>query len=203
MKASDVGFTRFFLRITACHMVTYMVIGLLAFLTMDYATAHSAEGSSMVPTDSVRVSLGPALQVIRGVIFAIVLYPFRRVFLDENHGWLKLWGLFMGLAILSTAGPAPGSVEGMIYTKYPIVGQIFGLWEVVLQTLIMSVLVVLWHRKPTSAWNIVMGILTALVFLLSIASVFAPQPEAFKPKTEATSTVSPGNGQADITLTRG
>jgi hypothetical protein len=174
------GFGRFFCRITACHMVTYMIVGMIAYVVMDYSTQYSAEGSVMVATDSVRVALGPALQVIRGLIFALALYPFRRVFLDEKHGWLKLWGLFVGLAILSTAGPAPGSVEGMIYTKYPIVGQIIGLWEVMLQTLAMSVLMVLWHRKPSRAWGIVMGILTGLVVLMSIAGAFLPQPELFQ-----------------------
>jgi hypothetical protein len=177
MKPSDVGFGTFFFRITACHMVTYMIVGLLAYKIMDYPALFSEECSIMVPADSPRVALGPALQVIRGLIFALALYPFRRVFLDERHGWLKLWGLFLGLAILSTAGPAPGSVEGMIYTRAPIAGQIAGLWEVVLQTLAMSVLVVLWHRSPGRAWSITMGLLAALVILMSVAGAFLPQPD--------------------------
>ncbi len=32
MKPSDVGFGRFFLRLTACHTVTYMVVGFAAFV---------------------------------------------------------------------------------------------------------------------------------------------------------------------------
>ena len=177
MKPSEVSFGRFFFRITACHMVTYMIVGFLAYTIMDYPAQFSDECSIMVPTDSPRVALGPALQVIRGLIFAVVLYPFRRVFLDERWGWLKLWGLFLGLAILSTAGPAPGSVEGMIYTRAPISGQVVGLWEVVLQTLAMSVLVVAWHRRPSRAWTVVMGSLAALVMLMSIAGAVLPQPE--------------------------
>ena len=180
MKPSDVSFGRFFFRITACHMVTYMILGVLAYKIMDYPAQHAAECSIMIPTDSPRVALGPALQVIRGLIFALALYPFRRVFLDENLGWLKLWGLFLGLAILSTAGAAPGSVEGMIYTKAPIGGQIIGLWEVVLQTLAMSVLVVWWHRHPSRAWSTVMGVLAALIFLMSTAGAFMPRPEYFQ-----------------------
>ena len=78
MKPSDIGFGRFFLRLTACHTVTYMVVGLAAFVTMDYATTFSAECSIMKPTDTPIVALGPALQVFRGLLFAVVLYPFRR-----------------------------------------------------------------------------------------------------------------------------
>jgi hypothetical protein len=68
----------------------------------------------------------------------------------------------------------------MIYTRAPIGGQIVGLWEVVLQTLVMSVLVVRWHRKPTRAWGMVMGVLAALVVLMSVAGAFAPRPEYFQ-----------------------
>jgi len=176
MKASDVGFGRFFFRITACHMVTYMVVGFMAYTIMDYPSQFNDECSIMISTDSPRVALGPALQVFRGLIFAIVLYPFRRVFLDERLGWLKLWGLFLGLAIFSTAGPTAGSVEGMIYTKLPIAGQIIGLWEVVLQTFAMSVLMVFWSRRPSRAWAVVMSVLVALVVLMSVAGAVLPRP---------------------------
>jgi hypothetical protein len=179
MSPSDVSFGRFFFRVTACHVITYMILGILAYNIMDYPTQFKDECSIMIPTDSPRVALGPSLQAIRGLIFAIALYPFRRVFLDESWGWLKLWGLLLGLAILSTAGPAPGSVEGMIYTRSPIWGQIIGLWEVVLQTLAFSVLLEAWHRRPHKAWGIVMGALTLLVILMSVAGAVLPRPEAF------------------------
>lgn len=177
MRPSDVSLGSFSFRITACHMVTYMVAGIAAYTIMDYPSRFAEECSIMIPTDSRRVALGPALQVVRGLIFAVALFPFRRVFLDEQRGWLKLWGLFLGLAILSTAGPAPGSVEGLIYTRVSAVEQILGLWEVVVQTLALSVLLVVWHRRPHRAWGIVMGVLVALVVLMSLAGAFLARPE--------------------------
>jgi hypothetical protein len=134
----------------------------------------------MRPTDSIWVALGPALQVVRGLVFALALHPFRRVFLDEHRGWLKLWGLFLGLSILSTAGPAPGSIEGLIYTKLPPVGQILGLWETVLQTLALSLLLFGWHRRPHRAWGLVLGIVTGLAILMSLSGAVLPRPEAFR-----------------------
>lgn len=177
MRPSDVSLGRFSFRITACHMVTYMVAGIAAYTIMDYPSRFAEECSIMIPADSARVALGPALQVVRGLIFAVALFPFRRVFLDEERGWLKLWGLFLGLAILSTAGPAPGSVEGLIYTRVSAVEQILGLWEVIVQTLALSVLLVVWHRRPHRAWGIVMGVLVALVVLMSLAGAFLARPE--------------------------
>ncbi|MFI5184497.1 MAG: hypothetical protein ACHQNV_08865 [Vicinamibacteria bacterium] len=79
------------------------------------------------------------------------------MFLGGAQGWLKLWGLLMGLAIFSTAGAAPGSVEGMIYTKIPVAHHLLGLPEVLLQTLAFSLLLHAWHRHPGRAWSVVMG----------------------------------------------
>ena len=178
---SDVTFGRFTVRVVCCHVVTYFVAGVLAFTLFDYKSLFESEGLSqlMRSTSSTWVAAGPALQVIRGVIFAMALYPFRRVFVQEPGGWLKLWGLLVGLAILSTAGPAPGSVEGMIYTKIPVTTQLIGLPEVVLQTLAFSALLVAWHRKPHRVWVIVMVTVTGLVILMSIAGVVLPRPAAF------------------------
>jgi hypothetical protein len=173
---TDVSFSRFSFRVTTCHVVTYFVAGLFAYTLLDYRALFEAI-PIMRPIDSAWVAAGPALQVVRGLIFALALYPFRHTFLNEPRGWLKLWGLFLGLAILSTAGPAPGSVEGVIYTKLTFADHLRGLPEVVLQTLALSVLVVTWHRKPHRAWSIVMGILTTLAVLLSLAGVFLERPE--------------------------
>jgi hypothetical protein len=169
------GFGRFFLRVTACHMVTYFVAGLLAYTLLDYATLFQSGPFAcwMRPTTSRWVAAGPGLQWIRGLVFAIVLYPFRHVFLESARGWLKLWGLLLGLGILSTYGPAPGSVEGLLYTKIPPLDQAKGLSEVVGQSLAFSILLVAWYRWPHRAWGIVLYSLTALAILMSIAGALA------------------------------
>ncbi len=175
----DVSFSRFAYRVTACHVVTYLVAGIFAYTLLDYRSLFEAS-PILRPINSDWVAAGPSLQVIRGLIFGGVLYPFRQVFLGDRRGWLKLWGLFLGLAILSTAAPASGSVEGVIYTTLSPADHLLGLPEVVLQTLALSVLVVVWHRRPHRAWNIVMIVLTAAVILMSLAGVLLERPEAFR-----------------------
>ena len=173
------GFGRFFARVTACHMATYFVFGVAAYVLFDYAAVFQSEYLScyMRPTTSKWIAIGPALQWIRGLVFAAALYPFRHVFLEGARGWLKLWGLLLGLAILSTAGPAPGSVEGLIYTKVPPLDQLLGLREVVAQTLAFSWLLVAWYTRPHRAWGIVLYGLTAVVVLMSVAGAVLPRPE--------------------------
>jgi hypothetical protein len=178
----DVSFGRFFARVTSSHLVTYFIAGILAFSWLDYGTLFQTGVYSclMRPISSRWVAAGPALQVFRGLIFALALYPFRSVFLSDPRGWLKLWGLLVGLAIFSTAGAAPGSVEGIIYTKIPVGSQLIGLPEVLLQTLAFSVLLTAWHRHPHRAWAIVIGGLTVLGILMSLAGAFLPRPAGFE-----------------------
>jgi hypothetical protein len=171
-------FPRFLGRVTASHVVTYFVAGLLAYTLLDYEALFESAGFSclMRPMSSGWIAAGPALQVFRGLIFALALYPFRSVFLDGRQGWLKLWGLLVGLAIFSTAGAAPGSVEGMIYTTIPIASHLRGLPEILLQTLAFSWLLGAWHRHPRRAWALAMSVLTVLVILMSLAGTFLPRP---------------------------
>lgn len=175
---SDPGspaFSTFALRVTACHVVTYFVAGVFAVFVLDYETAFSSEflACFMRPVSDPIVSLGPVFQFVRGPILAAALFPFRRVFLTAPRGWLLLWGLFLGLAILSPVGPAPGSVEGFIYTKVPIGRQLVGYFEALPQTLGFSLLVFWWHQKPGRVWTWVMTALCALVALMSVAGYFA------------------------------
>jgi uncharacterized membrane protein len=73
----------------------------------------------------------------------------------------------VALGILSTFGPAPGSVEGMLYTVIPISQQMTGWLEVVPQALLLSVILFYWVNHPEKRWlNWVMGVIFVVVLLL-------------------------------------
>lgn len=169
MARGDFG--RFLARVTACHVVTYFVAGVLAYWLFDYEAMFASDAWSayMRPADSAWVAAGPVVQLVRGGMFAVALYPFRSVFLRAPPGWLRLWSLLVVLAILSTAGPAPGSVEGLVYTRIPARAQILALRETLIQTLAFAVLLVAWYRRPGRSWGVTMAVLTGLVILLSAA----------------------------------
>ncbi len=164
---------QFWWRVTACHIMTYFIAGISAMTLLRYDEFFAKEIMSfMRPIDSPWVAAGVSLQIIRGILFALVLWPVKDVFLKTNKGWLKLWLLFIGLAILGTAGPAPGSIEGIIYTRIPFLDHVRGLPEVVIQTLLFSVMLFYWYKKPARTWNVLLGIGVALVVLMSVAGVF-------------------------------
>jgi hypothetical protein len=78
-----------------------------------------------------------------------------------------MWVMLVLVGIFSTFGPTPGSVEGMIYTTLPIKGQLFGLIEVLLQSLLLSIVVTYWVDRPDSRWlNWILGVLFIIVLLL-------------------------------------
>jgi hypothetical protein len=170
-------FLRFATRVVACHVVTYLVCGLVFSNLLDYASRwQDPLFAFMRPLDSPWVALGPALQVVRGLVLAIALYPFRGVFLREDKGAVWLAMLLIGIGVLSTYGPAPGSLEGLVYTRLPLAMHLFGLPEVLIQAAAFCVVLVAWNRRPHRAWAIVFGILTALTVLMSLAGVFLAPP---------------------------
>jgi hypothetical protein len=130
-------------------------------------------GSFMKTLDSPWVALGPSLQIFRGFIFALVLWPFRSIFLHEEYGWYKLWLLFIGLSILATFGPAIGSIDGMIYTTIPIRQQILFLPELIIQSFLLSFFIFYWYSKPKKAYNIISIILVSLIILMSMTGFFS------------------------------
>jgi hypothetical protein len=170
MKAPDTAFTLFAWRITAVHVITYSVIGWIAMTVLSYrelfASGHLYH--LMRSLDSPWIAAGPGLQVIRGLIFAVVLWPFSNIILFDKRGWIKLWGLFLGLAIFSTAGPTIGSVEGIIYTKIPSMVQLMLIPEIVIQTLLLSLLLIFWYRKPAKILNIISSVLVFAILLMSL-----------------------------------
>ncbi|NQU32231.1 MAG: hypothetical protein HQ521_03265 [Bacteroidetes bacterium] len=165
MNNNKLKFSTFFWRVTSSHMISYFIMGLIAFILLDYRTAFENPPMSyfMRSIDSPWVAAGPLLQVIRGLIFSIALWFFKESFLFNKYGWLKLWGLIVGLSILSTTGPAPGSIEGMIYTKIPMIDQLKGYIEVIPQTLLFSLFLNYWYLKPKKVWNIVSIVIMIIV----------------------------------------
>jgi len=93
----------------------------------------------------------------------------RSVLFARSRGWLILWWLLLALGVLSTFGPAPGSVEGLIYTIIPPMAQILGLWEVLLQSLLFSFVLFYWVNHPRKRWlDWALGIAFSVVMILPL-----------------------------------
>lgn len=171
-------FAIFFWRITSSHVITYFLAGIMAYKLINYQQLFETPPFSnfMKPMNSSTVAAGPALQLIRGFIFSIALWPFRDTLLNTKYGWLKLWGLLIGLSILSTTAAGPGSIEGFIYTTIPIEKQVVGYMEVMPQTFLFSIMVYYWYKTPKKIWNIISIFLVSIILLFSILALIMPRP---------------------------
>jgi hypothetical protein len=142
-------FLSFTLRVIIAHTATYFIFGILMSNVFDYAEIFKREiiRDYMLPIDEHNVLIGPFLQPVRGLIFAVGLWPLRSLLLERKRGWLILWSLLVTIGILSTPAAAPSSIEGVLYSRLPMWYHLMGLPEITLQTLVFSIWLVWWERQ--------------------------------------------------------
>jgi hypothetical protein len=158
------------------HTVTYFLVGFLSFTFFDYSAKYADPivANFMRQTDHPLIAIGPALQVIRGFLFGIVFYALRDSIFPNKRGWLTFWLILVIVGILSTFGPSPSSIEGMLYTVLPMWFHIVGLPEVLVQSGLLAFLTHYWVNHPEKKWlGWVFGIIFVLVILLSLLGMLA------------------------------
>lgn len=159
-----------------CHTLTYFVIGALAAHFLHYAEFMARPDSGMRRITDPMVMAGPLFQPLRGLVFALVFYPLRDRLFGKKFGWLIMSWMLIAIGILSTFGPASGSIEGMIYTPVPIRYQLRGWLEVVPQALLLSALLCYWVNHPAKKWlSWVLGILFAIAMALPVLGLLVPR----------------------------
>jgi hypothetical protein len=152
-----------------CHTLTYMFMGVFAAHFLDYAAEFARPNSGMRLITDPMVTAGPLFQPIRGLVFALVFYPLRDSLFGKKNGWLLMAWILIAIGILSTFGPASGSIEGMIYTTAPIRSQLRGWLEVVPQAILLSALLCYWVNHPEKKWlNWLLGILFFIAMALPV-----------------------------------
>ncbi len=151
------AFLGFTLRVIIVHTLTYFVFGLVMSNVFNYGEIFKQPiiRDYMLPMDQHNILIGPFMQPVRGLIFAIGLWPIRGYLIEKKRGWLTLWGLLVTIGILSTPAASPGSIEGMLYTKLPMWYHLIGYPEITLQTLAFSIWLVWWERQSTKSHELV------------------------------------------------
>jgi hypothetical protein len=153
----EIGRPRFIplaLKTIAVHTITYFIVGLLASTLVNYEARYAEPilNTYMRQFDSVWLLIGPLLQPIRGLLFAVVFWLLSGVLFGKKNGWLVMWAMLAILGIFNTFGPAPGSIEGVLYTQLPLSTHLWGLPEVLVQTLLFSVILTYWVNHPEKRW---------------------------------------------------
>ena len=169
MNTQKINLFGLIVKTSVVHTITYFLMGILAYNFLGYAErfAEADMASWMRQTTDPIVMAGPLFQPLRGIVFALAFFPLREIFFAKKNGWFWMWWTLVALGILSTFGPTPGSIEGMIYTTLPILGQVTGWLEVVPQALLLAVMLHYWVNHPEKKWlNWVLGVIFAVMMLL-------------------------------------
>ena len=147
-------FISILIKTVVAHTVTYLIVGMLAYTIFNYPRlfAETELRFIMRQTSDPLVKLAVIFQPLRGVIFGIFFYILRQSFFTESNGWFLMWIVLVGLGILSTFGATPSSLEGIIFTKYPLRIHIIGLPELLLQSFLLSFVVYHWVNNPEAHW---------------------------------------------------
>jgi hypothetical protein len=174
-------FCEIVIKTATVHTFTYFAVGACAFFLFDYSARHASPvlSSFMRQSDDPLVRAGPLFQPLRGVLFGFIFYLLQDVFFLRSNGWLVMWATLVVIGILSTFAPAPGSIEGFIYTKLkPTKSGLVGIVEVLTQSLLLSVITYYWINHPELAWlSWVFGISFAVAMILPVIWSFNHVPQ--------------------------
>jgi hypothetical protein len=175
MKEIKKEWMTFCWRVLSLHVIVYSTAGIFALFFMNYQEHFNSGALSqfMRPTDSPLVAAGAGLQVINGFFMSLFLFPFKSVFIAGKTGWIKLFFLLLGFSVFSPQNPAPGTFEGVIYTKIPIQYHLLGIPECLIYSLLFSVLFFGWYKNPKKIWNMLSIVSVSLVMILSVAGVLS------------------------------
>ncbi len=172
----DYRFLPITLKTVIIHTVTYFIMGSLSSAVFDYGTIYTETALSLLmrPLTHPLVIAGVLFQPIRGLLFGTAFYLMRHEFFGRPRGWLSMWAVLVIIGILSTFGPSPGSIEGMVYTSLPMNSHLTGQLEVWVQSLLLSLLTYLWVTRPVKKWiNILAGCVFVICLLLPIMGLLA------------------------------
>ncbi len=174
MIAERSAFTETVIKTFIVHTVTYFLVGILAFVTLDYSTRYAVPtvAAFVRPTNDPLVTAGPLFQVIRGLLFGILFYLLREPFFRRRNGWLLLWATLVIIGIIGPFLAGPGTLEGLIYSRLPLDFQLISLPEVLVQSFFLSGLLFYWVRHRQSKWlSWVLAIGFVLIILLTTLGV--------------------------------
>ncbi|MGI8782595.1 MAG: hypothetical protein ACR2L2_02955 [Acidobacteriota bacterium] len=160
------------------HTLTYFLMGLLAFVVLDYARLYADTSLNLLmrQTSEPLVMAGPLFQPIRGLLFGIVFYLLREPCFGKKNGWLVMWTVLVVVGVIGTFGPSPGSLEGVIYTVLPLWLHLRGLPEVLVQSLLLSWVLFHWVNRPQKWLSWSMGLAFFIALLLPVLGLLVGQP---------------------------
>jgi hypothetical protein len=138
------SFLKFTLVVIVCHVITYYIAGFIARYLLGssefYPPSPNAISYLKDPQNATLLLWALLANILRGLLFAIVLFPFRQRLLEMGvwYGGLAITGIVFLMGYVAASG---GMIEHFVYFKaadYPIKFAAITFAEVLIQTLLMG-----------------------------------------------------------------
>jgi hypothetical protein len=145
------SFLKFTLIVLIAHIITYYIAGIIAQLVLG---ANEFYPPSLHAISYLRDPHEPGLQLwilpaqaLRGLLFALALFPFRKRFIE-----MGIWtgGILFGAVIflIGYVAASGGMIEHFVYfNEYPFKFAMITFIEILIQVLLMGPWVVGWMKR--------------------------------------------------------
>jgi hypothetical protein len=149
-------FIKFCLIVIAVHIITYYIAGIIGRFVLGssefYPPSPNAISYLRDPQNATLLLWALLANILRGLLFAVVLFPFRQRFLELGvwYGGLAITSLVFVMGYVAASG---GMIEHFVYFKaadYPVKFAIITLIEILIQTLIMGPAIVRLDKRFNS-----------------------------------------------------
>jgi len=146
------GIRRYFIKFTILHVITYTLFGVLFYYLQNYELAFDTQEYFKLfrPMTDPIVSMAPFIQLIRGGLLALFLYPLHNTFIEEKHGWLLLFLVLFGFTALVPGGMITDFIK-VFRTENSLSDFLVGVPEISVQMLVFSFVFVKWQRRGLKA----------------------------------------------------
>jgi hypothetical protein len=149
-------FIKFCLVVIAVHIITYYIAGFIGRYVLGssefYPPSPNAISYLRDPQNATLLLWALLANILRGLLFAVVLFPFRQRLLELGvwYGGLAITALVFVMGYVAASG---GMIEHFVYFKaadYPVKFAIITLIEILIQTLIMGPAIVRLDKRFNS-----------------------------------------------------
>jgi hypothetical protein len=149
-------FIKFCLVVISVHIITYYIAGFIGRYVLGssefYPPSPNAISYLRDPQNAMLLLWALLANILRGLLFAAVLFPFRKRLLELGvwYGGLAITALVFVMGYVAASG---GMIEHFVYFKaadYPLKFAIITLIEILIQTLIMGSAIVRLDKRFNS-----------------------------------------------------
>lgn len=154
LSRSITGYT---IRFTLLHLITYLIAGTLFYQLTEYGgVLVLGEIPELYrPQDEYNYFFFMVMsgQIFRGIVLALLIFPFINKIIQRMHGWFLLFGLLFGLTLLGSPVFIPVTLLREAAFADTLHNLRIGIPEVMTQMILFSVVFVYWQKRLYKRWT--------------------------------------------------